>query len=280
MGGGGAMKNFGYTVMENCAVTGNSIYSADGAGIYNGGKLWLTNCTFSGNTNGYQNSPAGGGAIFNTGTNATLYMTDCTVVSNSAGAAGPGAAIQGSGGATIYAQNCIIANNRSNDVSGTLISQGHNLIRNTNGCVLTGDVTGNLYGVDPLVGPLQNNGGLTLTHALLAGSPAIDAGPANAAPYFDQRGVPRPSGAADDIGAFEYGAVPGAALLSLKPTGDGCFNVNFAGIAGFNYTIQRAPSPSGPWSPVASAMAGADGTGVCLDTNAPATAAFYRTVYP
>ena len=58
------------------------------------------------------------------------------------------------------------------------------------------------------------------------------------------------------------------------------FNVNFAGIAGFNYTIQRAPSPSGPWSPVGSAAAGADGTGVCLDTNAPATTAFYRTVYP
>ena len=61
-----------------------------------------------------------------------------------------------------------------------------------------------------MLGPLQDNGGPTFTHALLAGSPAIDArNPAapgsggNACEATDQRGVARPQGAACDIGAFE-----------------------------------------------------------------------------
>ena len=58
-------------------------------------------------------------------------------------------------------------------------------------------------GVDPLLGPLADNGGLTRTHALLAGSPALDAGDDAAAPATDQRGIARPQGAASDIGSFE-----------------------------------------------------------------------------
>ena len=58
--------------------------------------------------------------------------------------------------------------------------------------------------VDPLLGPLQNNGGPTLTHALLLGSPAIDAGDDGAAPGTDQRGISRPQEVATDIGAYEF----------------------------------------------------------------------------
>jgi hypothetical protein len=57
---------------------------------------------------------------------------------------------------------------------------------------------------DALIGPLADNGGPTLTHALLDGSPAIDAADDAACPATDQRGVPRPQGAACDIGAYEY----------------------------------------------------------------------------
>jgi hypothetical protein len=60
---------------------------------------------------------------------------------------------------------------------------------------------------DPKLGPLADNGGPTLTMALLPGSPAIDAGNTSLAPATDQRGFPRPAGLAADIGAFEYGAV-------------------------------------------------------------------------
>ena len=58
-------------------------------------------------------------------------------------------------------------------------------------------------GVQPLLGPLADNGGPTQTHALLAGSPAIDAGDDTAAPATDQRGVARPQGARSDIGSVE-----------------------------------------------------------------------------
>ena len=57
---------------------------------------------------------------------------------------------------------------------------------------------------DPLLGPLQNNGGPTDTQALGAGSPAIDAGDPATCSATDQRGVARPQRARCDIGAFEY----------------------------------------------------------------------------
>ncbi len=66
---------------------------------------------------------------------------------------------------------------------------------------MTNGANGNIVGVTAQLGPLANNGGPTFTHALLAGSPAIDAGDTLEA--TDQRGEPRPFGLADDIGAFE-----------------------------------------------------------------------------
>ena len=88
------------------------------------------------------------------------------------------------------------------DCVGPITSMGHNLIGNTSGCNLTPG-TGDLVNVDPLVGPLQNNGGATFTHALMLSSPAIDAGGDSDAPATDQRGVERPQGLSTDIGAFE-----------------------------------------------------------------------------
>ncbi len=67
---------------------------------------------------------------------------------------------------------------------------------------------GNLVNTDPLLDLLQDNGGSTPTHALLPGSPAIDAGGNADCPLTDQRGAPRPVGAGCDIGAFELGGVP------------------------------------------------------------------------
>ena len=75
-------------------------------------------------------------------------------------------------------------------------------------CSLSG--SGNLVGVDPLLGPLASNGGPSRTHALLAGSPAINAGSNPKALTTDQRGAgfPRVSGAAADMGAYEAVAMP------------------------------------------------------------------------
>ena len=113
-----------------------------------------------------------GGGIANS---STMTLTNSTVTSNSA--------VRGGGiynpGAGDLNNTIIAANNATSadpDCSGTLTSKGHNLVQDTSGCTITGDLTGNITGQDPLLGPLQNNGGPTLTHALLPGSPAIDAG--------------------------------------------------------------------------------------------------------
>jgi hypothetical protein len=91
--------------------------------------------------------------------------------------------------------------------SGPLLSKGYNLIQDTTGCQIDGDTTGNITGVAPLLGPLADNGGPTLTRALLPGSVAIDAGDPSFAgpPDFDQRGpgFPRVAGGRIDMGAFE-----------------------------------------------------------------------------
>src|SRR5262249_23480278 len=100
----------------------------------------------------------------------------------------------------------------------------NNLIKSANGHTIVNGTNGNIVGVDPVLGPLALHGGPTLTHLLLAGSPAIDAG-TNAQPVdqngmplaFDQRGpgFPRIQGARVDIGATEFASVLTAAGADL-----------------------------------------------------------------
>ena len=90
--------------------------------------------------------------------------------------------------------------------TGMRISQGHNL--DSDGTCIIGGAIGDITDPDPLLGPLQDNGGPTETHALLPGSPAIDAGDDATCPVADQRGVPRPpekdgDTTSCDIGAYE-----------------------------------------------------------------------------
>jgi hypothetical protein len=97
--------------------------------------------------------------------------------------------------------------------SGSTGTLAYNLIKTITNCFVTGPQGGNIVGQDPRLGPLQNNGGSTHTHALLSGSPAIDAGaPAGCVDDLDlpltndQRGFKRPvpAGGSCDIGAYEY----------------------------------------------------------------------------
>src|SRR5439155_22233245 len=102
---------------------------------------------------------------------------------------------------------------------GSITSAGHNL-SSDGSCGLAG--AGDLQKVDPKLGELADNGGPTQTHALLAGSPAIDAGDNASCPGTDQRGTARPvDGNSDgvavcDIGAFE--APAGTTLPTASPT--------------------------------------------------------------
>ena len=110
---------------------------------------------------------------------------------------------------------------------------------------------------DPILGPLADNGGPTLTMALLPGSPAIDAGDTSLAPATDQRGFPRPAGLAADIGAFEYGSVmPTIAVSRSGATG---LNILGTGNAGRSCRL-LASTDLLSWVPVATNQIGSDGT--------------------
>jgi predicted outer membrane repeat protein len=208
-GDGGGILARTQAGLTGCTVSGNS--AREGGGIFakNGfviASVDLTNCTISGNSA----STTGGGISAN-----DLSLINVTVTDNSA-ATGGGVAQSGSGTATvknsIIAQNVVAADGFALDVSGIFVSLGHNLIGIGLGAAGSGafvdGVNGDQVGtpIDPIdarLGPLANHGGPTKTHALLAGSPAIDAGDTPSAPAIDQRGIHRPRGSAADIGAYE-----------------------------------------------------------------------------
>ena len=215
---GGGIRNDGSLVLSGSTVSGNIANIGDGGGILNANActLTLTNSTVSGNT------AAWGGGIRNGG---SLVLSGSTVSGNTA-SNGQGGGIQDvSGSANI--KNSIVAGNTAGgpgpDCSGSLTSLGYNLVQDTSGCTIAGDLTRNITGQAPLLGPLQDNGGPTLTHALLLGSPAIDAGnPAtpgsggDACEATDQRLAPRPAGAACDIGAYEANSLPLGEVPSIS----------------------------------------------------------------
>ena len=101
--------------------------------------------------------------------------------------------------------NTILNNNSDTNLSGNFTSLGYNLSSDDGGGYL--NEPGDQIDTDPMLGPLQNNGGPTLTHALLPGSPTINAGDPNFAPppFYDQRGSPfvRVFNGRIDIGSFE-----------------------------------------------------------------------------
>ena len=131
---------------------------------------------------------------------------------------------------------------------------------------------------DPKLGPLADNGGPTLTMALLPGSPAIDAGNTSLAPTTDQRGFPRPAGLAADIGAFEYGSVMPALTVSRSSP----INLNLLAIGNAGQTCRLLSSTNGSgWVPMATNQIGTNGTVLFYDTCAPGGACrFYRLVMP
>ena len=112
------------------------------------------------------------------------------------------------GSATLNLVNSIVAHNVSEGCFLAPFGAGAVAINSLGTNVFT---DGTCYPVasdqivgDAGIGVLADNGGPTLTHALLAGSPAIDAADSAACPATDQRGVTRPQGAACDVGAYEY----------------------------------------------------------------------------
>jgi hypothetical protein len=209
---GGAIANSGTLTVSNSTVSGNTAagYYIAGGGIYNSGTLTITNTTLSGNSASY------GGGIFDESGPVTL--TNVTLTANWTLNGGGGGGFHVSSGSPVLHNTLIAGNFRGStgttrdDVYGTLDPSGdYNLIGDGTGMTgLSNGVNGNLVGshnapIDPLLGPLTDNGGPTFTHALLSGSPAIDAGNNDYATDWDQRGdgFPRIVNGIIDIGAFE-----------------------------------------------------------------------------
>ncbi len=200
--GGGIYNDRSSPTLVNVTFVGNRADDSGGGGMYNiDSSPILTNVTFSGNV--ATTTSGSGGAIENNNSAAELY--NVTIVSNTAEAVNGGGGMNNFGTALPRLHNVIIANNGNGDCQGAVspLSE-YVLIKDiTSACNLSNGVLPNILGLDPLLGPLQNNGGATLTHAPLPGSPAIDAGDNALCPATDQRGLSRPQGAACDMGAVE-----------------------------------------------------------------------------
>jgi hypothetical protein len=145
----------------------------------------------------------------------TLNLTNVTIAGNSADpfAGGQGGGVLNGFSGTVNAINTLIATNTAAsapDYFGNFTTAFHNLVGDGTGSNLAPanpDANGNIVGsssspINPLLGPLANNGGTTQTMALLDSSPAIDAGTSAGAPLTDQIGQLRDG--APDIGAFEF----------------------------------------------------------------------------
>ncbi len=236
-GGGIFVLGSGQLTLNNCTIFNNATTSGgNGGGICNNGTLTVTNSTISGNT-----TSGDGGGILNNGINSTLTVTNSTISGNTASNNGGGI----SSGGTLSVGNSTITNNsasagggiinfssmslKSSIVAGNTAinrpdlfsnsgtSQGYNLFGS--GTISPGftTVATDILASSPGLGPLADNGGSTLTHTPLPGSPALDKGNAFGQ-NTDQIGQVRPNDIASipaasggdnsDIGAYEVYNTP------------------------------------------------------------------------
>jgi hypothetical protein len=256
IGAGGGIFNQGTLTVDNCTLSGNSAGLFGGGIANRYGTLTVTGSTLSGNSSGGSGggidnlygtmmvtgstlsgnrAAENGGGIYSAifAGASRVILTNVTLTANRANTGGGsyhGGGLCVNGSLVPILHNTLIAGNFNgatgttrDDVYGPLDPGGdYNLIGDGTGMTgLQSGVNGNLVGsvaapIDPLLGPLQNNGGPTLTHALLAGSPAIDAGNNAYAAAADQRGFARIVGDTIDIGAFEVQSAGQATHLRIQ----------------------------------------------------------------
>ena len=210
VGGGISNDDGGDLTLNGSTLSGNSAVNA-GGGIFNEDMLTITNSTISGNNQTGDASTLGGGGVANQG---TLTITNSTVTNNNAVAP----AVAFASGITTFGNPAMVSTTIAGSIvasqqtgtdcgtfDGTSITTNGGNIESGTSCDFTDVAMWDLQNTDPLLGPLADNGGFTQTHALLLGSPAINAMlPANCPPpATDQRGVTRPQGASCDSGSFE-----------------------------------------------------------------------------
>jgi hypothetical protein len=293
-GGVGGLGSAGFIAssMVNCTIAFNfGIGGPGGQGGSGGSAGWNGTGVGTGGSGGKGGNGGSGVAAF------TANATNCTLAFNSGvigagGAGGPGGAYTGpaghgypgpsgssgtnglasggiSGGTLM---NTLLANNLPSNCSGTITDASHNL-SSDGSCTFTG--VGSMNNTDPKLGPLADNGGPTLTMALLPGSPAINAGTAIGAPTTDQRGVTRPQGPGVDIGAFEYQYIPMFSSAEFQtPTS---FRLQMSGLSpDQTYTLQTSSNLLN-WSDLTTCVADTNGAYEYVDCDqGNYKARFYR----
>jgi hypothetical protein len=277
--GAGIYNDHSRLTLSNCTLTGNSAFngSGNGGGIFNDGisgsaTLTIANSTLS------RNAAGAGGGIFNDGFSgsATLKISASTLSDNSANSGG-GIYNQGaSGSATLEIGDSILNTGTSGENilnnSGVVTSDGYNLSSDNGGGFL--GALGDQINTDPMLGPLQNNGGPTFTMALRVGSPAIDKGKSFGL-TTDQRGQPRPyddpnipnapGGDGSDIGAYEASELR---ISAVQKVGNN-LRLDFTSLLGANYEVQRRSDlVTGSWGPLAGSAPGNGGIASTTVSNA------------
>lgn len=213
---GGGVSNDGVASFTDTTISGNASVG-EGGGVFN--SAVAASAIFNSTISGNRSNQSGGGVHGGTTTlaNATVTLNMADSDANGMGDGG------GAAGTALTVKNSIIGGNTdsspppavvSPDCQATVTSQGYNLIGTNAGCTITagpGDKVGTAAApIVPGLAPLADKGGPTLTHALIAaspahnaGSPALPGGPGDACTAMDQRGVPRPQGGRCDMGAYE-----------------------------------------------------------------------------
>jgi len=273
--GGGMVAETSLT-MTNSLIANNSVTSptinGSGGGIVlhdgssYGNVYLLTNVTISGNSvsNSANTAFAGGIQL----SNGALTMNNVTIANNSSQESGGGIF---AGGSNPKMRNSIIAGNTTtqdstDDCTGTIISLDYNLVQ-VDTCLT--NAAHDIKGVSPLLNPLADNGGPSMTHSLGAGSAALNAGDNVSCASTDQRGIARPQGGVCDMGAFEHvNSAPSGLALSANSIAE---NLPIGTLVGSLSTTDANPSDAHTYS----FCGGANDASFSIAGNALKTAAIF-----
>jgi hypothetical protein len=276
-GAGGIYSDDSLTI-TNSLIANNSTPGYGGGLLFDDGgtgdepvTIAITNSTITGNSAASQ---GGGGYFYVSQASSSITLNNSTVASNQTSGSSSGAGIYQAGPGTANLENSILAGNSSatpDDCVGTITSLDYNLIQGTTGCTISGTTSHNITGVSPQLAALAANGGPTQTMALLASSPAVDAGNDASCAFTDQRGVARPQGLHCDIGAYELvqytlsvnKSGTGTGTVTSNPDGIDCGSTCAYGfVVDTIVTLTAAPNPPSTfdgWD-----GGGCFGTGTCI----------------
>lgn len=295
-GSGGAIENLATLSITQCTFANNQARGGDGAlwpgpeipiytgsgqglggAIANHGALSAANSTWYRNRVGArletvgqgvfgegQAEPHGGGAIFSDSQPDTVQLVHATFSENDAEESfgkrpGMGGAIYSPTPSIRISRSVFAHAEGSSNFAGVVGDGGYNLSSDRSGAL---DAATSRSGIDPFLGPLDDNGGPTQTMSLREGSPALDAAPASSLVSTDQRGVSRPQGGGFDLGAFER--IDSQTPLSLHwlqvLPDSGSVQVVSAPFA--RVKLVSSPEVSGPWTSLAETQADAQGRSV------------------